>query len=71
MQSIRKTMPVRICRFAPVLRRRALPETWGLGRSRAVFQGETRRATLARQFSRVIEAIRRGDDDAVQELVLG
>jgi hypothetical protein len=32
--------------------------------------GETRRATLARQFSGVIEAIRTGDDDAVQERVL-
>ena len=33
-------------------------------------QGETRRASLARQFWRVIEAIRQGDDDAVQALVL-
>ena len=33
-------------------------------------QGETRRATLARQFWRVIEAVRQGDDDAVQALVL-
>lgn len=35
-----------------------------------VAQGETRRASLARQFWRVIEAIRQGDDDAVQALVL-
>lgn len=32
--------------------------------------GQTRRDTVARQLSRVIEAIRRGDDDAVQEMVL-
>jgi hypothetical protein len=31
---------------------------------------ETRRAALAEQFSRVVTAIRSGDDDAVQELVL-
>jgi hypothetical protein len=30
----------------------------------------TRRAGLARQFARVIEAIRKGDDDAVQAMVL-
>ena len=33
--------------------------------------GDTRRASVARQLSRVIEAIRKGDDEAVQELVLG
>ena len=32
--------------------------------------GETRRTTVARKLSRVVEAIRRGDDDAVQEMVL-
>ena len=31
---------------------------------------ETRRATLARQLMRVVEGIRKGDDDAVQQLVL-
>ena len=30
----------------------------------------TRRASIAKQFSRVIDAIRHGDDDAVQEMVL-
>ena len=55
---------------------RASPSTSGSARdvgSRQVeggVPGETRRATLARQFARVIDAIRRGDDDAVQELVL-
>ena len=32
--------------------------------------GGGRRATVARQLSRVVEAIRKGDDDAVQEMVL-
>jgi len=31
---------------------------------------ETRRATLTRQLMRVVEAIRKGDEDAVQQLVL-
>jgi len=35
-----------------------------------VGRGEGRRATLVRQLSRVVEAIRKGDDDAVQEMVL-
>ena len=42
----------------------------GTRQAEGTVPGETRRATLARQFSGVIEAIRRGDDDAVQELVL-
>jgi hypothetical protein len=32
--------------------------------------GESRRATVARQLSRVIEAIQKGDDEAVQAMVL-
>jgi len=35
-----------------------------------VGRAEGRRATLVRQLSRVVEAIRQGDDDAVQEMVL-
>jgi hypothetical protein len=33
--------------------------------------GATRRASVVRQLSRVVEAIRKGDDEVVQELVLG
>jgi hypothetical protein len=35
-----------------------------------VVRTETRRATLARQLMRVVEGIRKGDDEAVQQLVL-
>ncbi len=42
----------------------------GSQRVEAAGSGETRRASLARQFSRVAEAIRQGDEDAVQALVL-